>query len=376
MVISTPTNLAPPEDALPTGSILLDRTLTRAQNIHTLLRELRREAAADTRLIIEHPRSSGFWTEDNLLDCQDVRSELDAAGWEVVSERAVTFLSSRMPGDRLLAALPGFQAWARRRRIVARPRGRPAFKSPVSFSVVIPTPSQNAPLLILPEYLTRLARRTEIVFVTSDPIPDRLFGAIDLLGRRHDSDTRSYLAHPHRRAGWLGAVADGVEQSSGDVVVILEADPRVTSKSLTQLAELVFSGAAEVAIGNRFAYNQGINQEAHPWLARAFSAAAQQRFPDPLCPLLVASRHNAIRMLRLALTWSPKVAQTTPALLAAAVHLHLKTLSVAVRPLTPQEPEATPSPLTRMSQLRRGLALALRRVRFGTPDPTRLLATL
>jgi hypothetical protein len=360
----------PPDEAesqLPTGSILLDLTLTRAQNVHALLRELRKEASADTRLVIDHPAFPSAYHGDNSIDCRGLVCELDAAEWDLVRDSPLRVFSRKFAYDHYVAGLPGAGYFARTRRLVARPRCRPGFAGATAISVIIPVPHVTSSVLLLAEYFRTFTRRIEVILVVPNDAP---FAATVILDRLQYYSTTDlvYRTVTQVRPGRLGALADGAEAALGDVVLALDADPRLSAAASRQLVEMIFSGSAEFSIGNRFAYEPPADESAHPIMAKMLELGMGIPIADPLCPAWAVSRHNAIRQLRMALQWADADSNGNCSLLLAADRLCLKTLSVAVRARAQLEPDELMRYLPRVQVLLRGALRALKEVRFAPPQ--------
>jgi glycosyltransferase involved in cell wall biosynthesis len=132
-------------------------------------------------------------------------------------------------------------------------------------SLVIPLYKSEANLERLAAALaslqTRLPEELEVVFVV-DGSPDRCFEILDQ--RLQGAPFRSRLIALSRNFGSFCAITAGLEAGAGDRFAVLAADLQEPPELIVRFSEVLRSGRADVAFGQRVA-------RADPWLSELFS---------------------------------------------------------------------------------------------------------
>jgi glycosyltransferase involved in cell wall biosynthesis len=121
-------------------------------------------------------------------------------------------------------------------------------------SIVIPAYDEAATIAIVLDRVRELDLRTEIIVVddgSRDGTPDLVAGAPDVQLIRHE-----------RNRGKGAAVRTGIQASTGDIVVIQDADLEYDPRDLPRLLGPLIEGVADVVFGTRLR-GGGEPQRAH-----------------------------------------------------------------------------------------------------------------
>ena len=121
--------------------------------------------------------------------------------------------------------------------------------SEFSCSVIIPCHNENENLVECIERVPSMGK-TEIV-VVDDGSSDRTLATAQMMAK---ADKRVRVVALEHNYGKGYAVSQGIQASTGDIVVILDADMTVRPEQLPDFVEAVASQAADFISGNRFFY--------------------------------------------------------------------------------------------------------------------------
>jgi glycosyltransferase involved in cell wall biosynthesis len=115
-------------------------------------------------------------------------------------------------------------------------------------SVVVPVFNEAATVRQVVAELLELPLRLEILLV-NDGSTDDSAAVLAALGREHEQVT--VLTQPANR-GKGAAVRRGIAESSGEIVLIQDADLEYSPEEFPELIELICQGRADVVYGSRF----------------------------------------------------------------------------------------------------------------------------
>ena len=204
---------------------------------------------------------------------------------EVLCPLPIPFLAAL--SNRYLVRLWPFKMLALTNFLVAQPRAqrRPSDAEPM-VSVVIPARNEAGNISDIFTRTPELGRGTELVFVEGHST-DNTYGAIE----------KAIAEHPERRCklikqsgvGKGDAVRLGFSESSGEILMILDADLTVSPEDLYRFHEVLCSGKGEFANGVRLVYPMEkqamrfINLLGNKFFSLAFSWLLGQPVKDTLC---------------------------------------------------------------------------------------------
>jgi hypothetical protein len=162
-------------------------------------------------------------------------------------------------------------------------RGRAA----LSCTIVVPCRDEIGNVDSLIQRVPAMGTHTEILFVdgnSTDGTPERIE---ELIRENPARDIK--LRRQHQGPGKAGAVYDGFDAASGDVLMILDADMTVAPEDLPRFYLALAEGVASFANGTRFVYPMaegampGLNNLGNRAFGAFFSWVIGARITDTLC---------------------------------------------------------------------------------------------
>jgi SAM-dependent methyltransferase len=242
----------------------------------------------------------------NWLSLEDLRGLLDLAGFEVVKVGARMPCPKYVPGvaellNDVLGRLPLLHRLGFIQFVVARP-DMPLPRAPerYSCSVVVPCKNEEDNVAAIPPRIPRMGAFTEIVFV-DDGSTDATAERVREIMEANPERPIKLVAGPGRGKG--AAVRAGLEQATGDVLMILDADMTVMPEDLPAFFEAITCNKGEFINGSRLVYPlsgdamRTANIVGNKFFAVMFSFLLEQRIKDTLCGTKVVMRHNYAKIL-------------------------------------------------------------------------------
>lgn len=244
---------------VPQGKVVLRTPLEDLGDLWPVLRAIGERLAPGASLAVQYGASgAGYRLRDG-----DVANVLRLTGFE-----------------------PGVAVWSGRlREIVGRRVARPL--ADLSCTVVVPCRNEIGNVESLVHRVPSIGIHTEILFVdgnSTDGTPERID---DLIRQYPERDIK--LLRQHQGPGKAGAVYDGFDAASGDVLMILDADMTVAPEDLPRFYLALAEGVASIANGTRFVYPMaegampGLNNLGNRVFGAFFSWVLGTRVTDSLC---------------------------------------------------------------------------------------------
>jgi glycosyltransferase involved in cell wall biosynthesis len=143
-------------------------------------------------------------------------------------------------------------------------------------SVIVPIYNEEATLEHVVEELIALGLRLEVLLV-NDGSTDGSPAVMARLAERHDA---VHALHQPENRGKGAAVRRGIDESTGDIVLIQDADLEYSPSDIPALIEPLVSGKADAVFGTR------LRGGAHPQRAHLFWHYAGNRFLTLLANVL------------------------------------------------------------------------------------------
>lgn len=137
-----------------------------------------------------------------------------------------------------------------------------------SVSVVMPTYNERDNIGPLIDAVLASVHYPTNVWVVDDDSPD---GTWQMVAARQAADPRVHLVRRIGESGLTSAIARGIRDSDGDVVVWMDCDFSMPPERVRDLVEAVVGGGYDLAVGSR--YVPGGQDVGHSWMAQAFSRA-------------------------------------------------------------------------------------------------------
>lgn len=117
-------------------------------------------------------------------------------------------------------------------------------------SLILPTYNERATLLLIHDRIeSALAAYSHEIVVVDDSSPD---GTADEVRQLAETHPYRLVLRP-RKSGLASAVLDGIEQSYGEVVVVMDADGSHPPERLPALINPILRHEAELTVGSRWA---------------------------------------------------------------------------------------------------------------------------
>jgi SAM-dependent methyltransferase len=241
----------------------------------------------------------------NWLSLEDLRGFLHLAGWEVVKVGARMPCPKYVPGLAELAndvfgRLPLFHRLGFIHFLVARPimpMAQPAEQ--YSCTVVVPCKNEAENVPAITPRVPRMGKFTEVIFV-DDGSTDATAECVRHVIAANPDRPIKLVAGPGRGKG--AAVRAGLEQASGDVLMILDADMTVMPEDLPAFFQAITENKGEFINGSRMVYPlsgdamRTANILGNKAFAAVFTFLLEQRIRDTLCGTKVVMKHNYLKI--------------------------------------------------------------------------------
>jgi ubiquinone/menaquinone biosynthesis C-methylase UbiE len=293
--------------------IILSDVVNDLWDVQRVLEEARRLTTPGTRIILncysrvwELPlrilkmcRLSPPLLTQNWLTATDIESLLRLAGFEPVRHWEEVLFPIPLPLmepilNRVLVRLWPFYFAAVSNCFVARPEPV-ARETPPTVSVVIPARNEAGRVPEIVRRVPEMGRWTELVFVEGHSRDNTLEAIRNAIAA---TPGRRLSVYQQLGEGKSDAVRLGFERSSGDILMILDADLTVAPEDLPRFYEALVSGKGEFANGVRLVYPmeqqamQFANLIANRAFGRMFSWIIGQPIRDTLCGTKVLWRRD------------------------------------------------------------------------------------
>ena len=231
----------------------------------------------------------------NWLTPEDVDNMLHLAGFESIRSTQEILWPLPLGGfaNRYLVKLWPFHNFALSNFVIARPSPQPEKTS--SVSVVIAARNEAGNIKSIFERVPKMGSGTEIIFVeghSRDNTYETIADEIPL----HPSTPSLLFRQPG--IGKADAIRLGFEKSSGDILMILDADLTVPPEDLPRFYDAIVSGKGEFVNGVRLVYPmekeamRTLNFIGNKLFSMSFSWLLGQPIKDTLCGTKVMWRED------------------------------------------------------------------------------------
>jgi len=251
------------------------------------------------RLGLKRTKGAYAW-----LSLNDLHNILSFARFDVVRREYRTLVPVWIPvvswvANRVLGKLPGIWKLGMTQWVVAFPLGLRQDAASPSVSVIIPCRNERGTLETIVERTPDMGSRTELVFVEGHSTDGTLDALRDVQRRRTDRDIKVLVQDGEGKGD---AVRKGIDASSGEIIVILDADLSVDPQALPRFVDALVGGYCELALGSRLVYPmpahamRPLNMLANMLFGRAISFMIGQQVKDTLCGTKAFWRRDCDRM--------------------------------------------------------------------------------
>jgi len=149
-------------------------------------------------------------------------------------------------------------------------------------SIILPTfrEAQNLPLVAgaVREAFAGRPEEYEILFVDDDSQD----GSEEICAELAKTDPVRMLVRKGRR-GLATAVIHGIESSSGEIIVVMDADMSHPASAIPTMVDQLTRGQSDFVLGSRYVEGGSIHQEWSPF--RKLNSVLPSLLARPLCPL-------------------------------------------------------------------------------------------
>ncbi len=284
--------------------LIISASYVHSSDLQKLFDQIRPFCGPDTRLVLDwhaygweplialFKKLSFFEAEEmrNRLATKDVRTFLQLAGFEVISEGKGFIVPWRIPlvswvFNKLAMHIPGVRNFGLLRWAVARPLQGVREQNP-SVSVIITCRNERGTVEAAVQRCPAMGSSTELVFVeghSSDGTLEELYR----LQAVYPEKNIKVLVQPGIGKG--DAVRAGFEAAEGDVLMILDADLTVEPEELPKFLAALVERRGDLINGSRLVYTMEpgamrfLNFCANHFFAKFFSWITGQRVADTLC---------------------------------------------------------------------------------------------
>ena len=293
----------------PFDVIILSDTVNDLWDVQRALEQTKRLCTPHTRLILNF--YNHLWQipltiaqtlnlaapmlHQNWLTPEDVNNMLHLAGFESIRSSQEILWPLPLGGfaNRYLVKLWPFHNLALSNFVIARPAPQPARAA--SVSVVIAARNEAGNIKSIFERVPTMGSGTEIVFVEGHS-RDNTYEAIEAEIPLHPSTPSLLFRQPG--IGKADAIRLGFEKSTGDILMILDADLTVPPEDLPRFYDAIVSGKGEFINGVRLVYPmekeamRTLNFIGNKLFSMAFSWLLGQPIKDTLCGTKVMWRED------------------------------------------------------------------------------------
>jgi ubiquinone/menaquinone biosynthesis C-methylase UbiE len=298
----------------PFDYIVIADTIGMFEDIDSTLGLVHRLCAPSTRIIISY--YSHLWEpvlkfaeaihlrskqpKINYISTPDFLNLMDLADFEVISNEQRQLLPKRWFGigpfiNRFIAPLPGIRRLCLRTYLVARPV-RTFSDRQFSASIVIPCRNEKGNIEQAITRMPKFGSSQEILFVEGNS-SDGTFAECERV-REAYKDRWDIKVLKQDGKGKGDAVRKGFTASTGDVLMILDADLTMPPEALPKYHAVIENGKAEFVNGTRLIYPmeqeamRSLNLIANRCFAYLFSYLVNTRLTDTLCGTKVLLRKD------------------------------------------------------------------------------------
>jgi ubiquinone/menaquinone biosynthesis C-methylase UbiE len=297
----------------PFDVIIISDTIGLLDDCETVVRSLHAVSTPQTRIVLSYynrlwegviragERLGAKMRQDsrNWLSTKDIENLLYLSGFQVVKSEWRQIMPKRLFGigrflNRFVGPLPLIRRLCLRTYVIARPIAPSSDVEP-SVSVVIPCRNERGNIENAVTRLPAFGREQEIVFVeghSKDGTLEEIHRVIDAY------PNKNIKVFVQDGKGKGDAVRKGFTNSSGEILMILDADLTVEPESLPRFYRALVDGKGEFINGTRLVYPledesmRFLNLWANRAFSKIFSWLLNQRFTDTLCGTKVLTRQS------------------------------------------------------------------------------------
>ena len=292
--------------------IIISDLLNDVWDVQSLFESLRPVCHADTRILLNlyshlwaGPRRIAEWLGiakpqlvQNWLTVSDIRSLATLSGFEVIRASSEIMFPFRLPLisrllNRVLVKLTPFKHLGMTNFVVVRPSAPISSRPAAVVTVVVAARNEAGNIPAIFDRVPQLGKGTELIFVEGNST-DNTYDVIEREIAARPGCTARLFKQSGRGKG--DAVRLGFQMSTGDLLMILDADLTVPPEDLERFYRSWQVGAGDFINGVRLVYPMEenamrfFNLIGNKFFSVAFSWLLGQTIKDTLCGTKVLSR--------------------------------------------------------------------------------------
>lgn len=300
--------------------IVLDELIGKLEDIQDFLIKVHKNCNPNSRVIVTY--YNHLWEpllklvtylgwrrrvgEQNWLDNSDISNLLDLAGFEVITKQKRLLLPLDVPYvsdlfNKWIAHLPIVNNLCLITWVIARPAVQA--RKDYSVSIVIPARNEEGNIANAIRKLPKFGIRQEIIFVEGHS-KDNTWGKIQQVIKNNKRRDLAISGYQQTGIGKADAVRLGFKKSTGDLLMILDADLTVDPKELPKFYEAIASGKGEYINGSRLVYPMEkdamrmLNKAGNIVFSWLFTWILGQRIKDTLCGTKVILKRDYEKIVK------------------------------------------------------------------------------
>lgn len=315
--------------------IIISDTLGYLEDIQKVIEKIKTVCSEDTRVIFTF--HNFFWQPIlkisewfnlkmpqerlNWLNHNDLYNILHLAGFDIIRSGQRFLFPKYIPlfsnfCNKYLVQIPFFRNFGIYNYIIARvPPQPPPTTKQYSVSVVIPARNEKGNIENAVLRLPKMGKHTELIFVegnSTDNTLDEIKRVCEKYNNiysntkdKKDEDSRLTLKYFVQDGKGKGdAVRKGFENSTGDILMILDADLTVPPEELPKFYNAISNGIGEFINGSRLVYPiekesmQTLNILGNKFFSAAFTWLLSQPLKDTLCGTKVIFKKHYLKLVK------------------------------------------------------------------------------
>lgn len=334
--------------------VVLKNTIADIPDVQSYLKKIYSQIDSEKRIVITY--YNHFWEpilklasyfnlaearpEQNWLDQEDIKNLLSLTGFEVVTSQKKLLLPIDIPLvstliNKYVAILPLINSFCLTTIVVARPKKNKIKE--YSVSIIVPARNEAGNIKQIVRQIPKFSKSLEIVFVEGNSTDDTWKEIQNHVSKHKQNKKFKLLAYRQKGKGKADAVRLGMKNSSGDILMIYDADMTVNAKDLVKFYEALVKGHGEFINGSRLVYPmekdamRTLNKIGNKFFSIIFTWLLGQRFKDTLCGTKAIFRKRYINIVK----HRRKFGSSDPFgdfdLIFGAVRQNLKVIEIPVR---------------------------------------------
>tara|TARA_B110000008_G_scaffold271145_1_gene302236 strand:+ start:1683 stop:3002 length:1320 start_codon:yes stop_codon:yes gene_type:complete len=168
-------------------------------------------------------------------------------------------------------------------------------KKVLTKSVIVPAKNESENLKLLFENFPNISNLSEVVLICADSIDDTINVGYKMKKKYKDLNIKII---EQTSKGKAGAVFEGMDHTTGELIAILDSDISVEPKTLNSFFEIIENGNGDFVNGTRLIYPiedksmRFINKLGNQFFKSAVSLVIQNKLSDSLCGTKVFRRSH------------------------------------------------------------------------------------